>query len=244
MHGAAGLPSRLGRGVALGRGGSDAQQRLNGASVDGAPTFTYYDPDLLRIAVMHPRGGRRRAAPCSISLADDALLVDLGGEAHAPLCFDGTALRRVVVDAAGLGERACECSGVEHGVVAGRGLAVGARRAVERRREREHRRLCGAARVRRRPPRLRCVAPEYGGGAFRDGMATLALSVSIDGQSFSGGQLHRVRCGFLAAARFAPRGGPSRGTSVAFALSPVVADLGDVRCRFGEYKGTSLADAR
>ena len=38
--------------------------------------------------------------------------------------------------------------------------------------------------------------------------------------------------------------GPSKGTSVAFALPPAVADLGDVRCRFGEYKGhVRLADA-
>ena len=33
-------------------------------------------------------------------------------------------------------------------------------------------------------------------------------------------------------------------TSVAFALPPAVADLGDVRCRSGEYKGhVRLADA-
>ena len=76
---------------------------LNGASVDGAPAFTYYDPDLLRIAAMHPRGGPAAGGTVlHLSLADDALLVDLGGEAHGLLCrFDGTALRRVVVDAAG-----------------------------------------------------------------------------------------------------------------------------------------------
>ena len=222
---------------------------LNGAAVDGAPAFTYYDPDLLRIAAMHPRGGPAAGGTVlHLSLADDALLVDLGGEAHGLLCrFDGTALRRVVVDAAGtpaselarvpVWSTASSPGGVwrsEHvepwSVVVSASVADCAGR-----------RECGGGRR-----ALRCVAPEYGGGAFRDGMATLALSVSIDGQSFS------VAANFTAfdadswrPRAFAPRGGPVEGgTSVAFTLPPAVADLGDVRCRFGEYKGhVRLADA-
>ena len=222
---------------------------LNGASVDGAPAFTYYDPDLLRIAVMHPRGGPAAGGTVlHLSLADDALLVDLGGEAHGLLCrFDGTALRRVVVDAAGtpaselarvpVWSTASSPGGVwrsEHvepwSVVVSASVADCAGR-----------RECGGG-----GRALRCVAPEYAGGAFRDGMASLALSVSIDGQSFS------VAANFTAfdadswrPRAFAPRGGPVEGgTSVAFALPPAVAGLGDVRCRFGEYKGhVRLADA-
>ena len=251
MHGAAGLPSRLGRGVALGRGGRTLNGELNGASVDGAPAFTYYDPDLLRIAAMHPRGGPAAGGTVALSvsfLADDALLVDLGGEAHGLLCrFDGTALRRVVVDAAGtpaselarvpVWSTASSPGGVwrsEHvepwSVVVSASVADCAGR----------RELGGGG------GRARCVAPGVRWRRLprRHGVAR-PLGQHRRPELLGGGQLHRVRCGFLAAARLrAARRARRRGTSVAFALPPAVAGLGDVRCRFGEYKGhVRLADA-
>ena len=79
---------------------------------------------------------------------------------------------------------------------------------------------------------LRGVAPAYGGGAFRDGMASLALSVSIDGQSFS------VAANFTAfdadswrPRAFAPRGGPVEGGARASRARDRRrrASLGDVR---------------
>ena len=169
---------------------------LNGASVDGAPAFTYYDPDLLRIAVMHPRGGPATGGTVlHVSLADDALLVDLGGEAHGLLCrFDGTALRRVVVDAAGtpaselasvpVWSTASSPGGVwrsEHvepwSVVVSASIADCAGR-----------RECGGG-----GRALRCVAPERWRCLPRR-HGDLAPGQHRRPELLGGGQLHRVRC--------------------------------------------------
>ena len=180
--------------------------------------FTFYKDPEFNIERMHPLGGPLGGGTVvHIYLADDALLVDLGGEEHGPECLftysEPTAtLERTEMRSTRVRANLTNCNGL---------------------------RQCGAG-----WGSLMCTVPPYAGPLLA-GAADVTLEVTINGQDFSrtGRSFRYYDPAAWRVRSFAPRGGPLTGNTSMRLDTELLQPLGDVRCRFGDYPLTSESNA-
>ena len=189
-----------------------------GTLTDSNVPYTYYDESALNVSRVHPLGGPTAGGTqLTVYLADDSLLVDLGGGARGLYCrfsytepvsefaHEGVVLRHVVVNAS-----LTDCAGA---------------------------RACGEG-----GGALECKVPPHTAKLCDGPVATptcedarnVTVDVSLNGQQFSSSgityeyydesvwRLHTL----------APRGGPLSGNTSLVLSGMRLKHLGDVRCRF------------
>ena len=169
--------------------------------------FTFYRDTELNISRVHPVGGPIGGGTVlHIYLADERLLIDLGGEEYGPACrfsyakaYHGEARPRhhtVVVSAA-----LTSCEGV---------------------------RTCGAG-----WRAMSCVAPPFTGPLI-NGSADVFVEVSINRQDFTASEstYRYYDPDAWRMVAFTPLGGPLIGNTTLHIQSTWLTSLGDFRCRF------------